>query len=142
MDAAMSKKSTAERQKKIERRNRMLAKHKKTDYSNAPNVERLGYKAPQAIVMGCEPMVLCLDDEGNLTCIAREEALGEFWIPTPEEIEQRKAEARQKFKTHIENGGKVLGGNPGKFNALKHDDPVISGIREVPSPRFQKRRED
>ena len=79
--------------------------HEKRSYRNAPGCKLLGLAdaSPVTDHKNRELMVSGTDSEGNRVMISREEALMEFWFPTPAEIEQRKYELQFLFpQTHRE----------------------------------------
>lgn len=85
--------------------------HMKKDYRNAPGVKKLGLTGGEPVLdhRNRELMVRCTDAEGNLVLISREEAMAEFWFPTPAQIEERKRECDFLFpntrKRHKEEEG-------------------------------------
>ena len=70
--------------------------HLRTNYKNAPGCKLLGITDAKPMPMkdakSRELMVIGKDADGNPICLSREEALLQFWIPTLEQIEERKEE--------------------------------------------------
>lgn len=73
--------------------------HFKTDYRNAPGVKKLGLKNARAIAdaKNKELVVMAEDANGQTVCLNRDEALETVFLPTPDEIEERKRECRFLF---------------------------------------------
>ena len=73
--------------------------HERKDYRNAPGCKLLGIRNARPVVdhRNRELMIMGIDATGQRVMISREEALMEFWFPTPEEIEARKRECEFLF---------------------------------------------
>lgn len=110
-----------------------LNNHMKRDYTNAPGVLKLGLRNPVPIVAGTEALIVCEDDEGKVVISMEEAVLPEdrlgrrFYLPTPEEIEQRAKEARKLFR-QCSNGAKRYGARHNWELPQGEPEP---GIREV-----------